>query len=164
MRPSVSLRTFTPLLLCALVCGCTVTGREAYSPRFVYSGTEGLVVPILEARHASRGGSQGGRGEDPDAASLLLGKLLHDNSLAADEASVVLLGFYLGEANDEDLMHNLSLRGKRVLPYLRGYRERTVLFPEKSHLDSLRFPDKDRRRFFDAVIEAVEKGDVIGVD
>ncbi len=31
---------------------------------------------------------------------------------------VLLIRFYLDEANDEDLMHNLTIRGKRILPYL----------------------------------------------
>jgi hypothetical protein len=152
-----------PLLL-ALLCSCTVSGREAYSPLFVYDGTERLVVPILEERYASRDSVAGSRQGAPEASSRHLGRLMEDSSLAADEAAVVLLGYTLGTADNEALMHNLTLRGKRILPYLLGYRDRSLSFPGKSHLDSLKIPADDRREFFDTVIEAIQNGEVIGVD
>ena len=48
-----------------------------------------------------------------------LGALFNNDSTCADAASLVLLGYYLGEARNEDLYCNLLTRGKRLLPLLR---------------------------------------------
>ena len=61
-------------------------------------------------------------------------------------------------------MHDLTKRGKRILPYLHRYRDQPVAFRGRRYLDSLRISESDRKEFFDTVIESVEKGEVIGVD
>jgi hypothetical protein len=160
----LKIRDACVLILLQLLSGCRVAPRDAYTPLFVHSGTESLVVPILEARYAWGESARGSNGGDSAKSSILLGRLFRDNSMAGDEAAVVLLGYYLGEADDEDLTHNLTLRGKRILPYLRGYRDRIVRLPERGRLDSLEFSTPERREFFDTVIDAIEKGEVVGVD
>jgi hypothetical protein len=160
MRP---MRAF-PFLFALLVGACALPGRESLVPLFVQAGTAGVVFPILEARYASGASGPGAEQEDTGLSSRLLGEVMRDGSPAADEAGVVLLAYHLGEADGEVLLRNLTLRGKRVLPYLRGYRDRSLSFPGRTHLDSLQIPTADRKEFFDTVIEAVENGDVIGID
>ena len=145
----------------ALALACNATPRQPH--RFLHSGTEGLALPILEARYAEDQASATG-GESGDLSGRLLGDLFQNQSEAATEAAVVLLGYYLGEADSEDLMHNLTQRGRPILPYLRRYRDQPVTFPKRSHLDSLMVPAALRQEFFDTVIESIEKGEVIGVD
>src|SRR5438105_4379184 len=49
-------------------------------------------------------------------------RLLTDPSDAADKTLARLLHYYLGESNDEDLLHRITLRGKRMLPLLEAER------------------------------------------
>ena len=151
------------LALIALLAGCGVAGRKEKAKQnpggFLQPRTEGLLVPILEARYGEQKA-----GKEPAESSRALGKLLEDKSPETDEAAVVLLGYYLGEADNEDVMHDLTKRGKRVLPYLHRYRDQPASFRGKPYLDSIRVSESDRKEFFGTVIEAVEKGEVIGVD
>jgi hypothetical protein len=155
---------FALAALLALLAGCAAAPREGTLPLFVHSRTEFLVVPILEAHWTSEDRSEGARATSPDLSGPLLEGLFHDDSVAADEAEAVLLGYHLGEEWNQKLRHDLTLRGPRVLPYLRGYRDRTVILPDLGRLDSLRFSDDERRPLFDAVIQVVEKGGRIEAD
>jgi hypothetical protein len=134
------------------------------TPQFVHSRTEVLVAPILEACRAVSERRAGPGADRPDLSGPLLEDLRRDDSVAADEAEAVLLGYHLGETSNKGLRHDLTVRGTRVLPYLRGYRDRTVILPGMGRLDSMRYSDDERRELFDKVIEVVEKGDRIGAD
>ena len=50
-----------------------------------------------------------------------LGSLYHNPSKEADEAVVILMSFYLGEHNGEELYENLLGRGSRMIPLLERY-------------------------------------------
>ena len=152
---------FAVAAVIAFWAACGPAERKSEPLRFVHPGTEGLVMSILDARYASW---KAASAEDADRSSRLLGRLFQDSSQDAEEAEVILLGYYLGEADDEDLVHDLTKRGRRILPYLRRYRDQRVTFAGKGQLDSLTIPAVDRKESFDTVIEAVEKGEVIGVD
>src|SRR5208282_483878 len=52
----------------------------------------------------------------------LVGRLTTDKTSAGDEALVVVTQFYIGEATSEEVDHEITKRGRRMLPYLRKYR------------------------------------------
>jgi hypothetical protein len=52
--------------------------------------------------------------------AMKLASLLRDQRPAADEAICILLSYYLGEANDEDVFCSVVTRGPRMLPCLRA--------------------------------------------
>jgi hypothetical protein len=55
---------------------------------------------------------------DFEAVEESLDLLKHDDSPKADQAVVMLMGYYLGEHNDEQLMIEIVRRGKRMKPLL----------------------------------------------
>jgi len=70
-----------------------------------------------------------------------LGGLFNDDSSCADAASLVLLGYYLGEARNEDLYCNLLTRGKRLLPLLRRLLESPLPKPGRRYSTLFLGPD-----------------------
>jgi len=89
------------------------------------------------------------QGEPQNAAFLeaerLTGKLFQDKTASSDEALVVLMNFYVGEATGEDLLHHVTVRGKRMLPLLLKYRDARVVFT-KGDYASIRLPADVRKR------------------
>jgi hypothetical protein len=122
---------------------------------------EKLIDPILEAALATRQ-------HDSEATELELGrrfkKVLDDRSFVGDEALVVLLNFYVGEANGGDLLHQITLRGRRILPLLTKYQRANVLLKSNSHFDSLRLPPRMRKQNFTTSTDFISKGKVWGAD
>jgi len=47
----------------------------------------------------------------------LIARLFKMKTRASDEALVVLMNFYVGESLQPDLVHEVTVRGKRMLPY-----------------------------------------------
>ena len=94
----------------------------------------------------------------------MTGDLFRVKTKSGDEALVVLMNFYLGESIDEDLLHEITVRGKRMLPLLLEYRNARVAFSEKKYPSPLLVAPDVRKENFDEVIEAVRAGKVIGVD
>ena len=87
----------------------------------------------------------------------LLGHLSEDRSPLADEALVVLFSYYLGESNGEDLVHEVTVRGRRMLPFLTKYRHHAVQIPGHLYSASMRLPPKVRDSFFQEAISTIEK-------
>ena len=106
------------------------------------------------------------RGEPTDEAiyrdvGRRLAILYQDNSRAADEALTQLLWFYVGEANGEDLLHNVTFRGERMLPYLHEHR-RSPPAAAKRYRNGVLLPKADHD--FDTAIKAIKEGKVWGED
>jgi len=59
--------------------------------------------------------------EDWNDLETRLGTLYNNRSKEADEAVVILMSFYLGEHNGEELYENLISRGPRMIPLLERY-------------------------------------------
>lgn len=59
--------------------------------------------------------------EDWNDLDTRLGALYNNPSKEADEAVVILMSFYLGEHNGEELYENLISRGPRMIPLLERY-------------------------------------------
>ena len=112
-----------------------------------------LVTPVLSSRWDS---SDSGfvRTED------LLERVLKDNTDAGDQASVILLDYYLGEHNYESQIVNISQRGKRVLPYLVKYRNRPTL-PLRPDFWLFGLYGIDRSRNYDEAIDIIRQGKVL---
>jgi hypothetical protein len=123
-------------------------------------GVEKSIDPILEAAQAVRQ-------HDSEATEFDLGRRLQevfdDKGPTGDEALVVLLNFYIGEANEGDLLHQITLRGKRLLPLLAKHKRATVVLRSGSRFDDLRLPPRVRRQNFTSAIDFISKGKVWGV-
>jgi hypothetical protein len=111
------------------------------------------VTPVLSSRWDSTD-SGFARTED------LLERVLKDNTDAGDQASVILLDYYLGEQNYENQIVNITQRGKRVLPYLVKYRSHPVL-PLRPDFWLFRFYGAERNRRYDEAIDMFRQGKVL---
>jgi hypothetical protein len=96
-------------------------------------------------------------------AGRLTGKLLEDRTKSSDEALVVLMGFYVGEATGEDLLHGITVRGKRMLPLLLKYRGARVVFSERDYA-SILLPADVKKENFDNAIKSIKAGRTLGED
>ena len=96
-------------------------------------------------------------------AERLTGKLFQDKTKTSDEALVVLMNFYVGEATGEDVLHHVTVRGKRMLPLLLKYRDAHVIFP-KGNYASVLLPADVRRENFDDAIKSIKAGKTLGED
>jgi hypothetical protein len=85
---------------------------------------------------------------------------MEDKSPAADEALVVLLQFYIGESISEDLNHEITKRGRHMLPYLRKYRRGLARIAGRQYPDSIRLDPETWNENIDADIESIQKGKV----
>jgi hypothetical protein len=85
---------------------------------------------------------------------------LRDESSAGCEALVVLTHFYIGEAFGEDLHHEITKRGRRMLPYLQKYRRGQVYFADRHYPDSIRLDPPDWQGNIDADIDSIQHGEV----
>jgi hypothetical protein len=128
------------------------------------SDVQGRVTPILDLCAMARTS----QGESQNAAfwqaGNLIGKLADIKTNSSDEALVVLMNFYIGEATGEDLLHLVTVRGKRMLPLLLKYRNSSVIFSKKKYPPSLLLAGKVKKQNFDEVIKSVRDGKVIGDD
>ena len=77
---------------------------------------ESLVTPILDLLVLA----QSSRGEQQRSAywqsGKLLARLFQLKTRDSDEALLVLMEFYVGEASGSDIAHEVTLRGKRMMP------------------------------------------------
>ena len=99
-----------------------------------------------------------------DKAARLIDQLSQRKTENSDEALVVLLNFYVGEATGEDLLHDVTKRAKRMLPLLLKYRDKRVTFPDRSYPASIILDSGARRQNFDDAINAIRAGKVLGDD
>lgn len=97
-------------------------------------------------------------------AAKLTGELFQAKTKSSDEALVVLMNFYIGEATGEDLLHQVTIRGKRMLPLLMKYRDARVMFPKREYPSSMLLSPDVKRENFDNVIKSVRAGKIIGED
>lgn len=138
-----------------------VSSRPSYGSGTVKPSKEieAAVEPVLDAMLAvSRHDSQATEAE----LGKRLEKILDDRSSTADESLVVLLSFYVGEANSGDVLHQITIRGKRMLSLLARYEDRTVILEHGARFDKIRMPLGIRRQNFTTAIKFIRKGKVWG--
>jgi hypothetical protein len=149
------------LLIAAILAlqAVTVTA-EIVPPREV----QVLVKAILDLRSKA----ECSQGEQQQSAfqqsEKLMGRLFQKKSAAADEALVVLMNFYVGESIQADLIHQVTTRGKRMLPLLLKYKKASVAFSKVEYPKSMLVADDVRKKSFDDAIAAVRAGKVVGED
>jgi hypothetical protein len=84
----------------------------------------------------------------------------HDSS--ADEALCVLVNFYLGEANDGDVMYQITARGTPLIPNLVAMKGKRPCVDERYAM--LFHEERRRLRLLDLAIKAIENDKVIGAE
>ena len=84
--------------------------------------------------------------------------LLHRKGSTANEALVVLLCYYIGEGNGEDLLFSTTSRGRQMLSPLRKYARHTPRISNRSYPDGLRLSLDTKKHIFDLAIDSIEHG------
>lgn len=148
------------VLLIVLVLQISNASETVFPPSVVREKVE----PILDLCQQA----EAAQGEKQNAtffkAAKLTGELFQSKTKSSDEALVVLMSFYIAEAPGEDLLHQVTVRGKRMLPLLLKYRDATVSFPDREFPHSVLLSPEIRRENFDSAINSVKAGKVIGED
>jgi hypothetical protein len=123
---------------------------------------QALVTPFLDLRAQA----ELAKGQEQQSAfqqsEKLLAHLFGLKTRASDEALIVLMNFYVGESLGPDLVHQVTLRGKQMLPLLMKYRAASVSFPNKTYAPSLLVAGDVRRTNFDNAIKSIQAGKVFG--
>ncbi len=149
------------LVVALMIALQTISSASTVIPA---SDVQKRVQPILDlcrkAKAAAAGADQNTAFFE---AARLTGKLFKDTTKASDEALIVLMNFYVGEATGEDVLHHVTIRGRRMLPLLLKYRDARVIFPKKDYA-SILLPADVRREDFDSAIKSIKAGKTLGED
>jgi len=148
----------TLILVVAMAAQITAATRTVVPPISVQERVK-PVLDLCESAEAKQGEAQSA---DFYQAAKVLGQLFQLKTKSSDEALVVLMGFYIGESTEEDLLHEVTARGKRMLPFLLKYRKASVTFSQREYTTSLFLSPDVRRRNFDEAIRSVRAGKVLG--
>ena len=123
-----------------------------------------MLKPILDL-HAEAESAQGERRQVLFwQCEKLTADLLQMRTKSSDEALVVLMNFYVGESLQADLVHSVTVRGRRMLPLLVKYRSAHVTFSRRKYPSSLLLAPDIRKQDFETAIKSVRAGKVIGED
>ena len=137
----------------AILLGGVVGAGLALLPRPPRDAAE-LVIPILDANLAygwPESNSDANRLEDR------LDSLIKNQTPSGDEASVLLLDYYLGEHNAELQLCSVAERGNRILPILTRYRQHRPGSPKLRYVIS-RLNERERDSMFEMAIDAIHSG------
>jgi hypothetical protein len=91
-------------------------------------------------------------------------RLLTDRSDIADKTLARLLHYYLGESNDEDVLHRITLRGRRMLPLLGAEKRNRPSQIREDYPPMILVPLAVDQDDYDTAIRYIRKGEVWGVD
>jgi hypothetical protein len=125
-----------------------------------------LLIPVLDAYKKGRiddSQEKEHRGGSLWNAAVLAGKVMDNKTPAGDEALVVLLHYYIGEATGEENTIEIIDRGKKMLPYLKKYQTRTPQIPDRDYKELL-LERKTSQISFREIIAAIERGDKVEND
>lgn len=120
-----------------------------------------LVIPILDAEQEAFDGPRPmdqGEGSHVWRVGVLMGKLFGNRTSVSDEALVVLLHYYVGEANGGDQLQEIICRGKRMLPYLRKYQSSSPEIPQRHYSKEVLLELQTVRENFKDVTDEINKG------
>lgn len=125
-----------------------------------------LLIPVLDAykkgmiddsqEREHRGGSLWN-------APVLAGRVMDNKTPAGDEAVVVLLHYYIGEATGEENTIEIIDRGKKMLPYLKKYQAHIPQIPGRDYKELL-LERKTSLVSFREIMAAIERGDKVEND
>ena len=85
-------------------------------------------------------------------------ELLKKKGQTANEALAVLLCYYVGEGNGEDILFTITSRGRQMLPLLQKYQHRTPVINKRSYPDKLQLSTETKARTFNLAIDSVIHG------
>ena len=126
--------------------------------------TQTLLSPILSLRADAESLEGKEKQSALEKSEKLIARLFEMKTRASDEALVVLMNFYVGESLQPDLVHEVTLRGKRMLPLLLKYSTASVTFSEREYPSSMLLTDEVRKKNFQDAIEGVRSGRAVGED
>ena len=72
--------------------------------------------------------------------------------------------FYVGEASGANLVHQVTLRGKRMLPFLSEYKNSSVTFRDREYSSSTLATEEVKMDEFDNAINSIKAGKTYGED
>jgi hypothetical protein len=121
-----------------------------------------LVTPFLDLRSQAESSTGAQQQSEFEQSEKILARLFRMKTPASDEALVVLMNYYVGEALGPDSVHEVTVRGKRMLPLLLRYRKATVSFPDRTYPPSLSVERDIRERNFETAIKSIKEGKVFG--
>jgi hypothetical protein len=98
-----------------------------------------------------------------DRVGVLIGELEKDRSRDGDLAAVVLLEYYLGEPNDEDVWDDVLTRGRRVTRIVDRLR-RGETPCGLGELESLKLQAPELRRRLKEILDMIKRGEPAGGD
>ncbi len=93
--------------------------------------------------------------KDFEAVEARLDLLKHDDSQKADQALIMLMGYYLGEHNHEQLMIEIVHRGSRMRPLLAAEMEK----PASISTCAESLERQVVREHAESLISAIDKGE-----
>jgi hypothetical protein len=150
-----------PLILTIISCLLFASVSAQVTPP---ANVQQILKPILDAC-AEAATSHGDRQNAAFySTAKLAGALFTEKTKASDEALVVLMAFYIGESTGEDLIHQVTVRGKRMLPFLLKYRDANVIFLDRKYPSSILLPADVRKEDFEQAIKNVRAGTIQGED
>jgi hypothetical protein len=125
-----------------------------------------LLIPVLDAY--KKGMVDDSQEKERKGGSLwnadvLADRVMDNKTPAGDEALVVLLYYYTGEATGEDNTIEIIDRGKKMLPYLKKYQTHTPQIPDRDYKELL-LERKTSQTSFREIIAAIERGDKVEND
>ncbi len=119
-----------------------------------------VTAEVLAAR--SKALAQPHSGAAADSLGRLVAERVRDDTVRGDQALALLLNFYLGEANDEDILYEVVRRGTRMLPLLESEswatRDKVVCAATASYR-SLVNEEDTRKLKLDTARQAIERGE-----
>ena len=131
-------------------------GLGVYSRVRMQNGTAGHLSSVLSLTVWDHFGKE----DWPIKEEEQLERVMASQSPASDEASVLLLDYYLGEHPSEELVINLTQRGKRVLPYLEKYRNHPA-YPVRPDFWLAKLDRSTRNMMYDDVTKMIREGKVL---
>jgi hypothetical protein len=145
------------LTIALLALGCVATACRSTEPCITLGTRTGEIVrELLQTRLAARQL----REPNPvaDRVEVLVGNLHRDQSREADQAAVVLMAYYLGEANNEDVQEDILLRGKRMIPLVKGLKHGRRTACGLAEFASLKLPLSTVQSGIQETLEMLKKG------
>lgn len=145
---------------------CQAAGRTQEAQVEVPPPVARRVQPILDAMVAVRKAQATGSGASPEwhKVESLVARLVDDKTPAGNEALVVLIQFYIGEATGEDLLHEVTKRGRSMIPYLRKYMRGPARMPGRDYPASIRANRQTSMGFMETAIESIRAGKIMFED
>lgn len=125
-----------------------------------------LIIPVLDAYKKARTDNSSEKEQEGGSlwnAAVSVGRVMDNKTSAGDEALVVLLYYYIGEATGGENRIEIIDRGKTMLPYLKKYQMHTPQIPGKDYKELL-LERKTSQMSFREIIAAIERGDTVEND